>query len=263
MTEISHAEVLLTGLEKAVAEMSPPEGAGVLFSGGLDSSIVAALLAKNCPLTLYTVGTAESYDIIAGQEAASQMNLPWKSIIIEEEELLAAIPEMVKITGTVNPIIISFEIPLYFVSKYARETHLFGGQGADELFAGYARYLEMGDSQREEQMDVDMAKLLNETIAHESAIAKHFGKEVHYPYLHPKVMEMVRKMPMEEKMSGDVRKAVLREVGRNIGLGEVAERKKKAAQYGSGSMRTIKAAAKKRGTTVRSLIMELAGVAGN
>lgn len=263
MTGTSHAEVLQTGLEKAIAEMSPSEGAGVLFSGGLDSSIVAALLARNCPVTLYTVGTAESYDMIISQDTATQMNLPWQCIIIDENELISAIPEIVKITGTVNPIIISFEIPLYFVSKHAREKHLFGGQGADELFAGFARYSDMNDSQRELQMDVDMAKLLNETMAHESAIARYFHKEIHYPYLHPTVMEMVRKMPMEEKMSGDVRKAVLREVGRNIGLGEVAERKKKAAQYGSGSMRTMKAAAKKRGTTVRSLILDLAGVAKN
>ena len=40
-------------------------------------------------------------------------------------------------------------------------------------------------------------------------------------------------------------------------LGDLAERKKKAAQYGSGSMRTMKAAAKSRGTTVRSLVLEL------
>ena len=260
---MSHAENLLIGLKKAIVEMSPSENVGVLFSGGLDSSIVAALLAQNCPVTLYTVGTEGSYDLLAGQQAASLMNLPWQGIIIEEEELIAAIPEMVKIAGTVNPIIISFEIPLYFVSKRAPESHLFSGQGADELFAGFARYFDMVDSQREEQMDVDMAKLLTETIAHETAIAKNFHKEVHYPYLHPMVMEMVREMPMEEKMNGDVRKAVLREVGRNIGLGEVAERKKKAAQYGSGSMRAIKVVAKKRGTTVRSLILELAEVVNN
>jgi asparagine synthase (glutamine-hydrolysing) len=229
----------------------------VLFSGGLDSSIVAALLAKHCPVTLYTVGTEESYDINAGREGAEALGLPWKAIIVREPVLLDAVSHISHLAGTVNPIIISFEIPLYFVSKHAREATLFGGQGADELFAGYARYVDMEDQQRSQQMDTDMARLMNETLAHEKAIAGSFQKEVRYPYLHPKVMEMVRRMPMEEKMSGDVRKAVLREVARMMDLGELAERKKKAAQYGSGSMRTMKAAAKSRSTTVRSLVLEL------
>lgn len=254
---MSHAEELLAGLRKAVSEIVDPEGAGVLFSGGLDSSIVAALLARQSPVTLYTVGTEESYDIRAGREGAEFLGLPWKGIVVQEDELLDAVRHIIRLTGTVNPIIISFEIPLFFVSKYADEKVLFGGQGADELFAGYARYVDMEEPQRMEEMDRDMAKLMDETLAHETAIAGSFGKEVRYPYLHPHVIDMVRRMPMEEKMSGEVRKAVLREVARMMELGDLAEKKKKAAQYGSGSMRTMKAAAKSRGTTVRSLVLEL------
>lgn len=254
---MSHAEELFVGLKKAVSEIATPEGAGVLFSGGLDSSIVAGLLARHGPVTLYTVGTEGSYDLKAGQEGAEILGLPWRGIVVKEQELLDAVKHIIRLTGTVNPIIISFEIPLYFVSKYAKEHLLYGGQGADELFAGYARYIDMEGSELMQQMDADMAKLMDETLAHEKSIAGSFGKEVRYPYLHPHVVEMVRRMPMEEKMSGDVRKAVLREVARMMELGDLAERKKKAAQYGSGSMRTMKAAAKSRGTTVRSLVLEL------
>jgi asparagine synthase (glutamine-hydrolysing) len=254
---LNKVEILTRALEEAMAELVPDERIAVLFSGGLDSTIVAKLAAARGEPTLYTVGVKGSYDLEVGERTARLLDLPWEGIVISEDELLESIPEMVRIMGTRNPIPLSFEMPLYFVSRHVTETRLYGGQGADELFAGYARYLEMSEEERAKCMECDLETLLTRTLRYEASISEHFGKRIYHPYLHRAVREVVTGLPMSDKMGDGVRKAILREVARGMGLGEAAERKKKAAQYGSGVMRAMKAVAKRRGMTVRRLIAEL------
>ena len=55
-------------------------------------------------------------------------------------------------------------------------------------------------------------------------------------------------------MPGDVRKKTLRDVAEEIGQPEVAAKKKKAAQYGSGAMNLFRKVAKKKGMTVNEMI---------
>jgi asparagine synthase (glutamine-hydrolysing) len=58
-------------------------------------------------------------------------------------------------------------------------------------------------------------------------------------------------------LRGDENKAILRDVGRALGLGPIADRKKKAAQYGSGIMNTMKAMAKRDGMTLTEMVDSL------
>ncbi len=248
------AQILVDAFRAATAATIDEQEVGVLFSGGLDSTIIAILASEISEVTLYSVGVEGSHDLEAGRSAADELGLRWEPIIINEDQVVQAVREMVKLTGSRNPVSLSFQIPMYFVSRHAKEHLLVSGQGADELFAGYARYSVMSVEEKGRQMETDMAKLMEDTLHQEQKVASSGGKDLRYPFLHMSSVEAVNGIPLERRVGFETSKELLREVGRMLGAGFLAERKKKAAQYGSGAMRSLKANARRQGLTVRALI---------
>lgn len=246
---------LTSVLRSAIRRMVEGRDVAVAFSGGLDSGIVAAI-AKDyaSSVKLYTAGVKDAYDVLESESVAEILGLEWEHILITEDELEGNIREMIDVTGTVNPITLSFEIPLFYVSKNVQQRYIIGGQGADELFAGYSKYIGLSEDEFKDLREADMARLFNYTLAHEKMVADHFGKEILYPYLDRDVMDLVGRIDMKDLIPGDVRKENLRKVADNIGQPVVAAKKKKAAQYGSGAMNLFRKIAKKKGMTVNEMI---------
>jgi len=249
---------LRDALDAAVGDMASGRTA-IAFSGGLDSGVAAAMAAAHSEVTLYTAGTEGSYDVRASEELAGIMGLDWKHIVIREEDIVTHLREMISITGTVNPITLSFEIPLFCVLKHSSERVVLSGQGADEIFAGYAKYENLGMDELRCRMNTDMMELVSTTIEHERKTAERFGKTIRYPYLDKRVTDIVESIDIKDIAPKDLRKSFLRDVAVLIGRPEIAAKPKKAAQYGSGTMDAMRKAAKKRGMTVSSLISHIAG----
>lgn len=250
------SEELTRVLRSAIRKMVEGRDIAVAFSGGLDSGIVAAIAKEYASsVRLYTAGVKDAYDVLESRDLAEKLGLEWEHVLISEDDLEDSIKDMIRVTGTVNPITLSFEIPLYYVSKTARESSIIGGQGADELFAGYSKYVGLPENEFKDLREADMARLFNETLAHERSESGHFGKTVLYPYLDKDVMDVVGRIDMKDLIPGDVRKENLRKVAEMIGQPEVASKKKKAAQYGSGAMNLFRKIAKKKGMTVNEMIM--------
>ncbi|MDR0198458.1 MAG: asparagine synthase [Methanomassiliicoccaceae archaeon] len=253
------ADRLISSLDESVREAVDGKRVAIAFSGGLDSGIVATLCKRYAAVTLYTVGIRDAYDVKAAEGMAKVLGLPWRHLEISEENLEKELPEMIRITGTVNPITLSFEVPLYFVLKHSDETIVLGGQGADELFAGYSKYIGLSKERFEDAVRNDMAQLLDVTLAHERTVASYFGKKVIYPYLDERVVDLVNGIGISGVSEGEVRKPLLRDVARSLGQPELAEKPKKAAQYGSGTMVAMRSMAKKRKMTVREMVLGMAG----
>jgi asparagine synthase (glutamine-hydrolysing) len=253
-----YAQKVLGALELATAEDVGNGDIAVAFSGGLDSTIISTLLANHSRPKLYTVGIEDSFDLAIGEKTAQMLGLTWEGIVVEEQDLIDAIFEIVKVIPTTNPVTISFEMPLFLVASRIKECHIYSGQGADELFAGYAKYVVMSDEEREQTIHDDLVRLLEQGLIYEKNLVNHHDKELHCPYVNPMVLEVVRSIPLTEEFRGSERKAVLRDVARLLDMGEIADRKKKAAQYGSGIMKTLRHAAKRNGMTVRAFIRALA-----
>jgi len=177
--------------------------------------------------------------------------------VIDEDDVISTILEICRIIPTRNPVTISFEMPLFLVISRVRERHVYSGQGADELFAGYTRYVGMSENELEKSVSDDLARLLDTGLEYERNIALNQSKELHYPYLHQRVIDEVRSIPVTEEFRGKERKAALRDVARLLDMGKIADREKKAAQYGSGIMRCIRQVAKRNGMTVRAFVRTL------
>jgi len=255
--ETGHVARVLNALKTTVKEEQTEGEVAVAYSGGIDSSIVAYLLGEHAEPNLYTVGLEGSYDLTVGEETADYLGLPWEGIVIDEDDVISTILEICRIIPTRNPTTISFEMPLFLVVSRVRERHVYSGQGADELFAGYARYVGMSENELGKSVSDDLARLLDTGLEYERNIALNRFKELHYPYLHQRVIDEVRSIPVIEEFRGKERKATLRDVARLLDMGEIADREKKAAQYGSGIMRCIRQVAKRNGMTVREFVRTL------
>ncbi len=250
-------ENLERAIVSAIRNAVEDQDIAVAFSGGLDSGLVAAI-AKDYArsVTLYTSGRDQSYDVVMAEEMSEQLGLPWLHIPITEENIESRLREMITITGTSSPLTLSFELPIFFVCKTVREKYVIGGQGADELFYGYNKYVGMPDDELVRARKSDLGKLITSTIPHETMVADHYGKKIFYPFMDPLVTMQVNAMDLNvlKPKDADSRKMLLRQVAKDLGYPFIADKKKKAAQYGSGAMDLVKALAKKRDMTYSELV---------
>lgn len=260
MSELS--QKLAGLLEKSVAECTEGRNVAIAFSGGLDSGLVAALAKRYAAsVSLYTVGTEGSHDIAAARDIAPMLDLDLNIIGLDDGQIVDNLGDQIRITGTDSPLTLAFEMPLYCVMRNCRESLVLGGQGADELFAGYSKYVGMKDIQMRDEMAKDLAKLVTSTKTHETKMGEYFGKTVKYAYLDKEIVSLSRNAPTEilRPVDEDIRKKILSDAAVDLGYGFLANRKKKAAQYGSGTMDAVRRICKKRGTTYNQLVDDLKG----
>lgn len=220
---------------------------GVIFSGGVDSSILASFLEeiscnKKLDITLYAVGSEGSKDLKSAKYAAEYLNLPLKTQIITEELIKEHIGEVVHAIGDDNLMKVGVGLTTYFATRMIHEDDLkvaISGQGADELFGGYNRYLK---SFEEGNLDLeirnDISNMYHVNLERDDACSMLNSVELRLPFLDKSLVEYAINLPVKNKIagSGDVlRKNILRKLAFNEGLDkEIAYRPKKAAQYGTG-----------------------------
>lgn len=263
---MKEAEKIIELLDKAVAESCEPQ-TGVVFSAGLDSTIITILASKHAKVKAYCCGTPNSQDLIYAREC---INLGFEIVTIEinEEEIEESLKKIVAAIKDHNPTKVAVEVPFYFASKKAREDGIkvmLCGQGSDELFGGYSRYIESiieGTDTVASMMQYDVENINKTQLDKDKTVCRINDVELRAPYLDKELMAYVKSLSIELKIKESreyrcfdkvedknyVRKYILREAGKIIGVPEVIlNRPKKAAQYGSGTQKAIEQIAKKRG----------------
>jgi asparagine synthase (glutamine-hydrolysing) len=117
---------------------------GLFLSGGLDSSGLAALMAPMVkePIRTFSVGfaEAEANELAYARLAARAIGAEHREVVVSPEEFFNALPRL--IWHEDEPIAFTSSVPLYFVSRLARDhvKVVLTGEGSDELFLGYPWY---------------------------------------------------------------------------------------------------------------------------
>jgi asparagine synthase (glutamine-hydrolysing) len=125
---------------------------GVFLSGGLDSSVIAALTqrAVSRPVETFAVGYAEAKfsELNHARQVAAALGTNHRDVILSLDDFFAALPKL--IWHEDEPLAWPSSVPLYFVSKLAAQhvKVVLTGEGSDELFAGYERYRWLHRNQR-------------------------------------------------------------------------------------------------------------------
>jgi asparagine synthase (glutamine-hydrolysing) len=250
---------LTNALEKMAA--SSDNKIAILFSGGLDSSVIAKL-SENLGIrsTLYCAGTSTSRDIANARRMSSALDLPLVEKEITFDDVTSSLLPAVRLIESAEMITISTSLPFYFALEQCAskgEKIALHGQGADELFCGYQRYANALTNSGYHALCKEMLNDivgLGATLPLYDQIGIVKRTQLFAPFADRSVVEFSLGIPVQLKLSKEgskiVRKHVLRKLASKIGVPvQLLPIEKVAAQFGSGVARIMDKASRKAGFT--------------
>jgi asparagine synthase (glutamine-hydrolysing) len=195
---------------------------GAFCSGGLDSSLIASIAARDIPnLHTFAVGMRdaagrESDDLIAARIAADHIGSNHHEYLITEDDYYMALPRVIQKLETYDPSLVRCAVPCYFTCKLAADyvTVVLTGEGADELFAGY-HYLKRFPV---EQINIESRRLIagvhNINLQRADRMGMLFSLELRVPFFDTDMIDLCMKispsLKIKEENKNKVEKWILR-----------------------------------------------------
>jgi asparagine synthase (glutamine-hydrolysing) len=225
-------QALAHALEEAVAKrLTTVRAVGACLSGGLDSSLVAALAARILAkrgkrLHTYSIGMAGSPDLEHAHLVASHIGSIHHERIVEPEECLAVIPDVIRAIETFDITTVRASVGNYLVGRLVTEVTpevkvVLNGDGADEVLGGY---LYMRAAPDDAAFEAETDRLLREihrydVLRSERSMAAH-GLESRSPFLDRQFVSVARGLPTDAlRPSGRImEKTILRTAFADTGL---------------------------------------------
>ena len=265
--ESSPQQLLFDALKCAVSRRVNPHTLGgnnsfaVLFSGGIDSVLIAAIahLVSEPGVNIYLVNVSfqgeESPDRIAARMAlveldrifpARQFSLICRDVTLEEVKSASdLIVELIRPKTSVMDF--NLASVLYFASKASPSCAraLLSGLGADELFGGYSRHKAAlsrgGPEALKSEMALDLGRMWTRNLGRDDRAISANGKEMRTPFLDTDVVRLALSLcHLIVEGNGVEDKKLVRDLARHVGLKESAGREKRAAQFGSRMAKLVK-----------------------
>jgi asparagine synthase (glutamine-hydrolysing) len=233
-------EKFLEAVEKRI-----PEGdVGLLFSGGVDSTLIAAALQElEKDFTAYTSGIQHGNvnaprDSEWAEKVAEEMGIELEAYEADLEGVEEALPKIVDRISSTSVVKNGVALPFNFALKHSKEEEqvIMSGLGSEQLYAGYHR--QQGYLNKE--CLSGLRSIFERDLYRDNVISFRNGREIRLPFLDHDLIEHALTIPEEFKVKDDYRKYVLRKAAEKLGVPEkVAWRGKTAAQYGSNFDKAI------------------------
>jgi len=264
------AERLQTLLLKSTKErVADTETIAVAFSGGLDSSLIA-MLAKMCDAAVHliSVGLESQPELEHAKNTAATLELPLSVKTYTVNDVENVLPKILWLLEEPNPWKVGIATPFFWTAEIASRMGcriLLAGQGADELFGGYRRYLskyaQFNAEALEKEMYRDVALSYETNFQRDNPVCAFHGVELRLPFADREVICFGLSLPTElkiESVDDNLRKRVLRRVAQNLGLPSlIVNRRKKAVQYATGVDRALKRLARRESLTLSEYIRQV------
>ena len=214
---------------------------GVFLSGGLDSSIIAALMAQQIPeLHSFSVGMAGSPDLHNARQVARYLGTQHHEHIYTVPQMIDALPRVIYHLESFDPALVRSAIANYFLARLARPfvKVILSGEGADELFSGYhyLKQFETGAALQQELVEIT-TELHNRNLQRLDRMTMAHGIEGRVPFLDRAFVEFAFELPIEQKMPDEqhIEKWMLRKAFEDLLPEAVVWRSKQKFAEGAGS----------------------------
>ena len=225
---------------------------GCFLSGGLDSSIIAALAAgaSSRPLKTFSVGTAGSPDLEAARGVAEHIGSDHHELVFTADDVAGALSRVLYHLESADVDVVRSALPTHFATTLARRhvKAVLTGEGADELFAGYRYHHTYARSPRAlaDEITRSLRAMHNINLQRVDRITMAQGLEARTPFLDRDLIEFAQsipasfKMKMADERTGETtEKWVLRKACEDLLPPEVVWRKKAQFDEGSGTVRAL------------------------
>ena len=259
---VEGVEVALTELREAFEaavhrQLMTDVPYGVLLSGGLDSSLVAAVAARYARhriedgdqteawwprLHSFAIGLHGSPDLAAARIAADKLGTVHHGFEYTFEEGLDALPEVIRHIETYDVTTIRASTPMYLLARRIKAMGVkmvLSGEGSDEIFGGYL-YFHKAPNAREfhDELIRKLDALNNYDCLRANKSMMAWGVEPRVPFLDRAFLDVAMRMDarckMVDKASGRIEKAVLREAFAGYLPDEILWRQKEQFSDGVG-----------------------------
>lgn len=213
---------------------------GAFLSGGLDSSIIAAIARKHIGhLHTFSVGTEGSSDLAAARVVARHIGSIHHEYILTEQEIREKLPDIIYYLESFDQDLVRSAIPCYFTSRLASEhvKVILTGEGADELYAGYTYYKDIQDAAvLNGELRRSVSALHNINLQRVDRMTMAHSIEGRVPFLDLKSISLGQRIPPELKLSNGnkIEKWILRKAFEDLLPKEIAWRVKEQFDEGSG-----------------------------
>ena len=216
---------------------------GAFLSGGLDSSIIAAIARQHVEeLHTFSVGLRGSRDLLAAREVASYLDAIHHEYQIEPEEVIEHLPRIIYFLESFDQDLVRSAIPCYFTSRLASDyvKVILTGEGADELFAGYDYYRNISSQEvLQRELRRSVCSLHNINLQRVDRLTMAHSIEGRVPFLDTQLIEIAQRIPAQWKLysSSDgevIEKWILRKAFEDLLPKRIVWRNKEQFDEGSG-----------------------------
>jgi asparagine synthase (glutamine-hydrolysing) len=227
---------------------------GSFLSGGLDSSIIAALAARaiDRPLKTFSVGTPGSPDLAAARAVAEHIGSDHHELTFTAEDLAEVLPHVIYHLESADIDLVRSALPTHFATTLARRhvKAVLTGEGADELFAGYAYHHAYARKPRAlaDELTRSLGAMHNINLQRVDRITMAQGLEARTPFLDRDLIDFAQSIPAAVKMKVDettnatIEKWILRKACEDLLPAELVWRKKAQFDEGSGAVAALERA---------------------
>ena len=224
-----------------VAHCMSDVGLGAFLSGGLDSSIIAALAKRHLgELHTFSVGVEGSSDLIAARLVADHLDTIHHEYLITPEAVLLHLPDIIRSLESYDQDLVRSAVPCFFTARLAAEHTkvILTGEGADELFAGYTHHRDYTDAKalhRELRRAVTTLHDIN--LQRADRLTMLHSIEGRVPFLDLRMVELAQRIPIDLKLAGNpqIEKWVLRMAFADLLPESIVWRRKLQVDEGSGT----------------------------
>ncbi len=243
---------LSNALENSIKKRIPNKEFALLLSGGMDSYLIGKLFKKsNLNFNSYFACIKDNnnnnnnpkdldFAKIASKDLDSNLKINFVSLSKYEKEL----PKIISLIESTDPVRVGVASVLYFATKNIKERVVFSGLGADELFAGYNRFKNSNNVNKD--CYSYLIKMYENDLYYQNIVCMNNKTELRLPFLDREFVSFSLSLNSKRKINKEKNKIFLREFLKNIGGKEIFyNREKKAAQYGSNFDKAIEILAKK------------------